>query len=364
MTTIKPYETAKGRRYRVRYRTPDNRQTDRRGFTTKRAAEEFAATVTVSKLRGEYVDPSRSRAKIDELGAAWLERKKTVKPSTLRALESSWRVHVEPRWGRTAVSAIEPTAVQTWIGDLTSKELSATTIKRALGVLSGILDEAVKERRVLANPCHGTSTPRKVSKDRVYLTHEQLHSFARECGDHSTLVLVLGYCGIRWGEATGLRVKDIDFARGRLNIAQNAVEIGSEIHVGTPKTHERRSVPFPQMLMPGLKALCVDKLPDAYVFVSPGGGFLRRTRSDSASGGWFAGAVRRSGISRITPHDLRHTAASLAISEGANVKAVQRMLGHKSAAMTLDVYSGLFDDDLDAVATALNSAGSKFMSVG
>ena len=56
----------------------------------------------------------------------------------------------------------------------------------------------------------------------------------------------------------------------------------------------------------------------------------------------------------MTPHDLRHTAASLAVSAGANVKAVQRMLGHASAAMTLDVYADLFDDDLEAVATALD----------
>jgi integrase len=56
----------------------------------------------------------------------------------------------------------------------------------------------------------------------------------------------------------------------------------------------------------------------------------------------------------LTPHDLRHTAASLAVSAGANVKAVQRMLGHASAAMTLDVYADLFDDDLDAVGEALN----------
>lgn len=61
---------------------------------------------------------------------------------------------------------------------------------------------------------------------------------------------------------------------------------------------------------------------------------------------------------RVTPHDLRHTAASLAISAGANLKAVQRMLGHKSAAMTLDTYADLFDDDLDAVAEALNAAAT------
>jgi hypothetical protein len=62
-------------------------------------------------------------------------------------------------------------------------------------------------------------------------------------------------------------------------------------------------------------------------------------------------------VTRSTPHDLRHTAASLAISAGANVKAVQNMLGHASAAMTLDVYADLFDDDLDAVGEALSKAG-------
>lgn len=81
----------------------------------------------------------------------------------------------------------------------------------------------------------------------------------------------------------------------------------------------------------------------------------------SSQDGWFAAAVRRSqkidpDFPRISPHDLRHTAASLAISAGANVKAVQRMLGHASAAMTLDTYADLFDDDLDYVAEALSRA--------
>jgi integrase len=62
--------------------------------------------------------------------------------------------------------------------------------------------------------------------------------------------------------------------------------------------------------------------------------------------------VAASGIPRATPHDLRNSAASLAVSAGANVKAVQKMLGHASAAMTLDVHADLFDDDLEAVATA------------
>ena len=79
----------------------------------------------------------------------------------------------------------------------------------------------------------------------------------------------------------------------------------------------------------------------------------RATRGERT---WFKTALVRAGLEPMTVHDLRHTAASLAVSAGANVKAVQRMLGHASAAMTLDVYADLFDDDLDAVADALDAA--------
>ena len=87
------------------------------------------------------------------------------------------------------------------------------------------------------------------------------------------------------------------------------------------------------------------------MFLAPRGGVLRLRN-------WrrevFDPAARAAGLDGITPHDLRHTAASLAIAARANIKAVQRVLGHQSAAMTLDVYSGLFEDDLDHVAERLN----------
>ncbi len=67
---------------------------------------------------------------------------------------------------------------------------------------------------------------------------------------------------------------------------------------------------------------------------------------------WFGSAVKRSGVPRITRHDLRHSAASSAVSAGANVKAAQKMLGHSSSAMTLDVPADLFDGDLDSVSDA------------
>jgi integrase len=91
-----------------------------------------------------------------------------------------------------------------------------------------------------------------------------------------------------------------------------------------------------------------------------GDGLHHQPHSNS-TGGWFVNAVKNSqkidpSFPTITPHDLRHTAASLAISAGANVKAVQRMLGHASAAMTLDTYADLFEDDLDDVSERLDAA--------
>jgi integrase len=101
------------------------------------------------------------------------------------------------------------------------------------------------------------------------------------------------------------------------------------------------------------------KPPDALIFVSRRGAVLRNLnfRRDD-----FDPAATAVGLDGLTPHELRHTAASLAVSAGANVKAVQRMLGHASAAMTLDVYSGLFEDDLDGVAERLD-VGARVYSV-
>lgn len=71
------------------------------------------------------------------------------------------------------------------------------------------------------------------------------------------------------------------------------------------------------------------------------------------------GAATAAGLAGLTPHELRHTVASLAVAEGANVKAVQRMIRHASAAMTLDVYADLFEDDLDQVADRLDQTATR-----
>ena len=118
---------------------------------------------------------------------------------------------------------------------------------------------------------------------------------------------------------------------------------------------------FPAFLAEPLAALMVGKSRDSLVFTGEKGAVLRVSTFRPRI---FAPAVARCRsvddmFPTITPHDLRHTAVSLAISAGANIKAIQQMVGHKSAALTLDTYAGLFGDDLDGVSAALDRAASE-----
>ncbi len=83
MGSIESYFTSAGKRYRVRYRTPERRDTQKRGFRTKREAEDYLASVEVAKLRGEWVDASRSRITVGEWSRQWLEAQVQLKPTTL-----------------------------------------------------------------------------------------------------------------------------------------------------------------------------------------------------------------------------------------------------------------------------------------
>ncbi|WP_437582683.1 tyrosine-type recombinase/integrase [Paramicrobacterium sp. CJ85] len=354
MATIKPYDSAKGKRYRVRYRKPDGRQTDKRGFKTKKEAELFAATVEVSKATGEFIDATAGRATIGELGTTWLKHQTHLKPSTYRSVESAWRNHVNPEWGSRKVATIKPSEISTWMSGKTASGLSATSVLRMHGVLAGILDMAVADRRLARNPARGVKLPEKRGKRRVYLSHEQVGALANSAGKNALVVLTLAYTGLRWGELAGLSVADVNFTTRRLTVHDNAVAVGGEVIVGTAKDNEPRSVPVPKFLLEKLRNQCKNK-PRSHLVFGDGVTYLRLPNSKK---GWFTYAVKRcqavdSDFPRVTPHDLRHTAASLAISAGANVKAVQRMLGHASAAMTLDTYADLFDDDLDSVAESL-----------
>lgn len=374
--SVTPYPTNAGRRWEVRYRRPDGGTTRKRGFLRKADAEQHLAAVTISKVTGDYVDPARGRATVASRADDWLRKKAGLKPSYANTLESAWRVHVEPKWGHRTLTSIESAEIEAWIQDMRegtaptvrrgkeakrTYKLGASVILRNLGVLAGILDDAVRDRRLTTNPARGLENlPRKSpDQNRRYLTDAEIARFVEHIDNytHAVLILLLAYTGLRWGEATGLRVKDINPLRKRIHVRQNAVDVHGTIHLGTPKTWELRTVPLFGFLAEPIAALCDGKAPDALVFQNDAGSYVLRPKGDQIGTSWFRAAQKKAGLERFRIHDLRHTAASLAISSGANVKVVQKMLGHKSAAMTLDTYSDLFDSDLDDIAERMSKRG-------
>jgi integrase len=353
MATISRYQTASGATlWRVRYRTPDNRQTDKRGFSTKREAQEYANTVEVSKLRGEYVSPAIGRTTIGELGPAWLERQcGHMKPSGFRTYESGWRVHVAPRWSDVRIADVRFSDVQAWVSEL-SFTRGPSIVRTAYGVLTRILDDAVRDRMLPSNPARGVRLPPKAPRRHVYLTAHQLGMLANDAGRYKSLILLLGVGGLRWGEAAALRVGDIDFLRRRVELHRNAVMVCDRVVVGTLKSHKSRTVALPAFVIDALAVTAAGKGRDELLWATAAGTPLGPPAPTTS---WLAYAVARCrkadpAFPRVTAHALRHTAASLAIHAGANPLVVQRMLGHASAAMTLDVYADLFESDLDTVA--------------
>jgi integrase len=188
----------------------------------------------------------------------------------------------------------------------------------------------------------------------IYLSHGQVLALASEAGRGRLLILLLAYTGLRWGEATALRVCDIDFDRRRVDVRRAFSDVGGRVILGTPKSHQSRTVPLPRFLATEIAAAVAGRHADQLVFTMPGGGVMRLTNWRRSV---FLSARRRAGLSdRFRVHDLRHTAASLMIQAGYPPKMLQEIMGHASITTTLDLYGHLYPGEMDRYADRLNEA--------
>ncbi|MGW5522270.1 tyrosine-type recombinase/integrase [Gordonia sp. NPDC003950] len=375
MANVTSYETQAGTRYEVRYRLPNGSTTRKRGFTTKRDARAYMHTTEVSKSTGGFVATSAGRITVATVAEAWKKGLDAKAAKTRRNRLSVYSHDVEPRWGTTPVGRIKRSHVEAWVSEMMGAGTSAVMIEGALGVLRQILHLAVADGNLAANPAADVSAPKRLHRSRGYLTHGQVEELATEAGPRGhDLVLFLCYSGLRIGEAAGLRARDVDLTRRRITVERAVTEADAANPIKAPKTQARRTVPYPEFLDEMMATRVRGKALDSPVFPAEEGGLLRasnwrhRTLAPAVER-----IVERTAKARaeevaeasdghpttpefpvVTTHDLRHTAASLAISAGANVKAVQRMLGHAKASMTLDTYADLFPDDLERVATKLS----------
>ncbi|GAA2501188.1 tyrosine-type recombinase/integrase [Terrabacter carboxydivorans] len=340
----------RGTGWQARWRDPGGRQR-KKNFPRKVDAQRWLDQMQAERHRGQYIDPTAGKVRVRDVAEAWASGLTHLKVSTATRYRGLLTGHILPRFGSWAIADLRHTDVRDWVRDLSASGLSAGSVRQAHRVLSLILAEAVKDGRISRNAASGVQLPRAVRLEPRFLTAEEVGRLVAAAGSNGLSVAVLAFCGLRFGELSALKVRRVNLLRRRLVVAESVTEVGGRLVWSTPKTNRTRTVPFPPALGPGIEALCVGKGPDDLLFTAPGGGAVRL-------GNWrhrvFDPACREAGLVNVRPHDLRHTAASLAIAAGANVKAVQQMLGHASAAMTLDVYAGLFGDDLDAVALALD----------
>jgi integrase len=228
------------------------------------------------------------------------------------------------------------------------EDISPARIRQALQVLHASLDMAVDDGLISRNPTHRVKTPPVRKRRQLFLTADQLEDLATTADRFREgmggLIRLLGYGGLRWGEAVALRWENVDVSRRRIGVEEAATEISGRLVFGSPKTHETRTVIVPRFVIDGL-----GEPGEGLVFRAPRGGPLRHSNFTRTV--WVPAVGDADDVPEdLLIHDLRDTAASLAISAGASIKAVQRMLGHASAAMTLDTYGSLFTEDLEDLA--------------
>ncbi len=348
----------RGRRYRLTVIDPQGNSSTEH-YATKREAENRQKELTNSLFTGTYASRKAGRVAFGEVAELWYESKAVrVKGKTLEGYRSLLDTQVLPKWEKTAVGDIDWQSIQKWIGELATTKperrktdgLSASRVVQAYHVFRAVLGYAVRVRMLSANPATDIDLPRKPESDKQYLTHQQVADLAAECGEHDVLVLVLAYCGLRWGEATALKRRDIDIDRARIKVNSSVEHVGQEYRLGPTKTHERREVPIPPPVLTLLRDRIESWAPDRLVF--PGAdGFMKNHEFRKV----FNPAATRAGLAGLSPQELRHTCASLAIRSRASIKTVQRLLGHKTATMTLDNYGHLYPDELDEVAQQMGT---------
>jgi integrase len=338
-------------RWRVRYRTPDQRQRSRT-FDRRRDAEDFEAELRGRMRRGEFVGPQRGRM---SLASLWEEYERISLTYLRKTTQQNYRVaiqHALNQFKLWPIGKIEHGDIADWVASL-SKTKGPETVRYAHRVLCLVLEYGVSTRRLAHNAARGVELPaRPPARERI-LTAEQVDALAEKLDRHGDIVLCMAYLGLRWSEAAGLRAGHVDLTRNRVRIIERATEVAGHMDVDIPKTAtSARDVGIPAFLRDVLSARIEGRRPNDLVFPAPAGGHLRNGNWRSRSG-WDE-ATASLGLKGITPHDLRRTFGSLARLAGADLRWIQKAMGHASITTTARIYAHLYDNELDTVAEALN----------
>lgn len=323
---------------------------------------------------GRYADPNDARRKFKDVADMWLRSKNNVSDGVRARYECELRVYVNPRWADVPIGAITMDDIAQWVTGLSTgdypanlhwthapKVLSPRSVRSIVKVVfAGVLDYAVKARYLMTNPARDVAMPKTEYRDLVFLDIHEIETLADAAQDigrpvDALIIRFQSYVGTRINETFALQVGDLDLRNGTARIRRTWKNSATKQHLGPPKSGKARTVAIPKFLIQPLREQIKGQAETAYVFRSVKGKHIndhnwRRTI-------WHK-AVKKAGLQDVeglTPHSLRHSYAAIAIKAGADVKILQRQMGHSSATLTLDVYGFLFPEHLEQVANAIDT---------
>ena len=310
-------------RFKVRYRDSAGRAHSET-LARRVDAERRKSEIELEMAGGAWLDPRRGDVLLRVWVGEWLPTRHDLRATTWARLETTMNQQVLPRFGDTPFRKITNGEVRRWVLDLLAGGLSAATTRKAVFGLRQALDAAIADGRLAQNAATAVPLPPERQKPPRFLSQPEVERLVEELPDRDrALVLVGAYAGLRWGEAAGLRRRDVDPLRSRIRVSGTAVQLRGEITLDNePKTRRsKRSVPLARSIMRRLESHLdnhVEAAADSLVFTAPGGGPLFRSWTQRV----FDPAVRRAGLDDITFHGLRHSFVAIMVAAGCNVREV------------------------------------------
>jgi len=359
-----------GPSWRIRELIAGEKITLASGYETKTAAGDAMTLMKADALRGDSLVPRGGELTL----AAWVETwwpayKRALKATSQASIDGVINRYILPMLGHLRLGEMsdQPLIVQRWTNDLLDgrtkvkrpRPLASKTVRNAHGQLYVILAAAITHKYIRHNPCEHTLLPDE-DDDRdemLFLTSEEADTLVRAIPVHwRPLIMVLLAAGLRWSEAMGLRVRDIDLRTNRLHVRLQTVEISGRPVDQTPKTkRSKRFVSFHLLIAEMMRPLVDGKKPDDRVFTGPKGGLIRRKEFYEVW--WLARAA--AGFPGLRLHDLRHTHVAWLIAANVSLSAISRRLGHKSVGFTDERYGHLLPEVDEGVVAAVEAAMAK-----